>query len=458
MPDLQPDTSLYGVIANNANSGPLARMSLGDLLNLAQQSRTFQTGVALSDALKQNVDPTTGQPNYQGTMKSLLANPNAGAVTPQMTQAITGAQSSQYELGLSQTKTAVDAVSSLVNYGGAGSQTVPMDAVRQITPILARAGVPPQTIQQTLLSAENPDGTLDKTKLVTLRNWLSGGAAAPSVNLPTAGGATAPVSGGSFNYQLQAPGGAGASRAGGPGGFMPGPTGAPLTSAPAGFQGTLEQSAGASNKIRDTQFLPTQYANLENLRDLSDEATSGPQADFEKRANELAQRFGLPGLTLSPDQLKYTEKYAKVAEQLVQQSPAFGHSDAFLQNAYGANPNLTLSKLGREGITQWLLGSVDAQKTMINQWNGWLQGHPGQDNQFYNWLNAKYMPDGTKGFDATNFDPRVFQYERMDPNDQAKFRGMIKGKGQLGLFASHLRQYETNGWVGGGGENSAQAP
>ena len=207
MPDLQPDTSLYGVISQTANRGPLANMGLSDLLNLAQQSRQFQTSVALSDALKSNVDPNTGQPNYPGAMKSLLSNPNAAMVTPQMTQAITSANTSQYDLGLSQAKTAADAISSLVDYGGPGTATVPMDAVRQIAPILARAGVPPATIQQTLLSAANPDGSLNKTALVTMRNWLSGGQPPSTVNLPTVGGATAPVTGGQFRYQVQAPGG-----------------------------------------------------------------------------------------------------------------------------------------------------------------------------------------------------------------------------------------------------------
>ena len=79
MPDLQPDTSLYGVIANNANSGPLARMGLGDLLNLAQQSRALTTQSGIANAISANTQ--NGQTDYGAATQQAAQTPGVFLAT-----------------------------------------------------------------------------------------------------------------------------------------------------------------------------------------------------------------------------------------------------------------------------------------------------------------------------------------------------------------------------------------
>jgi hypothetical protein len=185
-----------------------------------------------------------------------------------------------------------------------------------------------------------------------------------------------------------------------------------------------------------------QEANLSSLRDLSDEAATSPTAGTEKKLNELWQRF-FPGsgATLTADQLASTEKYAKVAEQIAgQQATAMHATDAFLRNQYGANPNLELSRLGRKGITNVLLGNVDAQRTVTNEWQKALRSGQWLDQDFHDWINQ---------FNR-GFDPRVFQYARMDADERVKFRSLMSPSVQK-QFAGHLQDAMKRGWVDLGG-------
>ena len=52
-------------------------------------------------------------------------------------------------------------------------------------------------------------------------------------------------------------------------------------------------------------------------------------------------------------------------------------------------------------------------------------------------------------FDMNTFDPRVFQYERMTPQERATFLSQIKGRGEVGRFASNVRDYANHGWIAG---------
>src|SRR5262249_31615550 len=87
-------------------------------------------------------------------------------------------------------------------------------------------------------------------------------------------------------------------------GLAPGET--ELTGAPAERAGRLQATASTS---------PQYHADLENLRQISTGAATGPTADIEKKLNQLSQRFGF-GVTMTPDQLAKTEEFDKIANQI----------------------------------------------------------------------------------------------------------------------------------------------
>lgn len=191
---------------------------------------------------------------------------------------------------------------------------------------------------------------------------------------------------------------------------------------------------------------PNQKALLENLNDLSAEAVSGPSSDWEKRANALIQRL-IPGFkfTLTPEQLGKSEEYGKISEQLAGQQATAAHAtNAFLTNAYNTNPGLYLSKIGRQGITHMLQGNVDSIVAKNNAWdayaNGEVDGIRHSPAEFNTW-NRKFNLD---------FNPRVFQYARMTPEERSGFRSALP-KGQQKKFFEQIQQYQKNGWIDLGG-------
>lgn len=221
-------------------------------------------------------------------------------------------------------------------------------------------------------------------------------------------------------------------------------TGAPSAQTP-GFHELATGPAGAggiSNMVAVANDAPNQRALLENLNALSDEAVSGPSADFEKRLNALAQRlFPGKGVTLSTEQLAKSEEYGKISEQLAGQQAVAAHStNAFLTNAYNTNPNLYLSKIGRQGITHMLQGNVDSIVAKNNAWDAFAHGEvDGQQHspaEFGSW-NRRFNAD---------FNPRVFQYARMTGDERKSFRSTLP-KTQQEKFFRQLQDYQTKGWI-----------
>jgi len=206
-----------------------------------------------------------------------------------------------------------------------------------------------------------------------------------------------------------------------------------------GFQEVATGPAGAAGisdlfAMRDQA--PNQKALLENLNDLSNEAVSGPSADWEKRANALMQRL-VPGskLTLTPEQLAKSEEYGKISEQLAGQQAVAAHStNAFLTNAYNTNPSLYLSKIGRQGITHMLQGNVDSIVAKANE----------ATKAGVHMAPAEF-PDWNRTFNK-DFNPRVFQYARMTSDERKAFRSTLP-KSQQEKFFNQIKQYQTNGWI-----------
>ncbi len=213
-----------------------------------------------------------------------------------------------------------------------------------------------------------------------------------------------------------------------------------------GQEEALKAPSIAQNQLRQSVVdSPQQLANLDQLSELSNEAVSGPSSDFEKRASALATRFGLPG-TLSVDQLAKSEEYAKVGGQLAVQQANAGHaSDAFLQNAYLTNPNLAMSKLGRNIVTNTLKGNIDFNRIKDQEWsryaNGEIDGQRHAANEFYDW---------SRQFNDTvhEFGPRPFQFLRMSTPEKRLFLQGMNPQQQL-RFEQSLQAYQRKGWLGG---------
>ncbi len=221
-------------------------------------------------------------------------------------------------------------------------------------------------------------------------------------------------------------------------------TGAPAANPP-GFEEVARGPAGAegiSNMASIANDAPNQKALLANLNDLSNEAITGPTSDWEKRANALAGRlFPGKGLTLTPTQLAKSEEYGKISEQLAGQQAVAAHStNAFLTNAYNTNPSLYLSKIGRQGITHMLQGNVDSIVAKNNSWdayaNGEMDGQKHSPAEFANW-NRTFNSD---------FNPRVFQYARMTPEERSSFRSAMPVNQQKKFF-QQVQSYQAKNWI-----------
>ncbi len=442
-----PDTSIYQHV------GQGNQLDLGRLLGMAQAARELQTQGAVSDALRASGG------DVEAARQSLLRPGGPGFVSPHMLTEFAHASQATSDTAADQMRKFGEIISPHLD-----DPDLDHNKIAGIANMAVRARIAPPDVAANFISTlPQPTGNKAadhkalQTALTSWTNVLTGGQPPGFGSLPGQAGGGIPITPGRAAFVgrglAPAPGAAGSLDQ-----PIPGPGGAPLSTAPTGAGSALEAGSAASKDLlASVKTMPDTYANLENLRSLSKEALSGPQTGFEERLNQLGQRFGV-NITASAGKLAATEDYAKAAELLVQGSPAYGHSDAFLNNAYGTIPSKELSKLGREGITDWLLGSQDARKFMINSWQQWLAqpGHQAYSNQHLNWLNSKTMVDGSPGFDAANFDPRVFQYARLPTyakaddgtviNPRAEFTGRMS-KTQRGAFVQHLKEYQNNGWV-----------
>lgn len=217
-----------------------------------------------------------------------------------------------------------------------------------------------------------------------------------------------------------------AGRVGGP----PGPAGEPRTYSSgdiglseAGRQGSAvglppgeaesqaSAAAGAASLEATGAKTAQVHADLENLRQLNkDIPLQGPTAEWEKKLNQVGARLGI-GVTMTADQLKKSEEFDKIANQLsLNQSTLFHGSDAGLHTVVAANPNLGMSRYGREGVIDMLHGNQDAIDRTRQLWlEARKRGAPANSyNQFVN--------EASKAVD-----PRVFQFNRMSRENQQKF-------------------------------------
>lgn len=431
MPDLMPDVSIYNKPPPNTVG------QLFDLVRTISAVKEYQSRSSMTQALEQATNPNDpSQIDYTKAIPAFQAAP--GFKTPQDFTALSQAEQAQTQLRSWQMTEVLKRLTSIISKTDReGNLKATPNDFYQIAPFLVRAGLPAKMVNDAAEAIAGGNGEAFRNNLGLMYNLATANGGIPTVEAKTGRGGVATIPAGALSFP------------GTPGGVAPGPgapgvggVGSVTRALPTGQETAFEDATKASLALKNSQQgLPLQIANLSNLRDLSEEAATGPTANFEKRAGELWQRF-FPGGSLPMDAKKLgnTEEYAKIAEQIAGQQASAGHAtDAYLINAYGSNPNLELSKLGREGITNMLLGNVDAQRTQINEWHKALASGQYKDQDFYDWVNR---------FNKT-FDPRVFQYARMAPEQQKSFRDMIrKTPGELSKLNQHYKDYTQNGWLG----------
>lgn len=205
-----------------------------------------------------------------------------------------------------------------------------------------------------------------------------------------------------------------------------------------GEQPLAEGAAERAARLQATASTSPQYhADLENLRQESKVMGSvgGPTTDTEKKVNQIASRFGFT-VSMSPDQLKSTESFDKIANQIsLNQSQFFHGSDAGLHTVVGANPSTSMSQFGREGIIDMLHGNQDAIDVTRKAW-----------------LAARANGAAPKDYDlfaermGQEVDPRVFQFNRLSRDNQQKFLSQMD-PGDLKEFEEKFKNAVSHKWV-----------
>lgn len=219
------------------------------------------------------------------------------------------------------------------------------------------------------------------------------------------------------------------------------PQGGIRTALPPGETAVMEGSAGRAERIQATAATAPQYhADLENLKQDSKVlgTIGGPTVPFEKSVNQTLGRFGLPGLgTMTPEQLKATESFDKIANQIsTSQAGNLGAAtDAGRHMVVGANPSTSMSSYGREGVIDMLQGNQDAIDTTRKLWLD---------------ARAKGVPANAYDSFAHNLsqtlDPRVFQFNRLSRENQQTFLHQL-GPAELPEFERKYKVAIENKWV-----------
>jgi hypothetical protein len=210
----------------------------------------------------------------------------------------------------------------------------------------------------------------------------------------------------------------------------------PVGQAPGEAELQTSSAAGAANLEATGPKTNQIHADLENLRQLNkDIPLQGPTAEWEKKLNQVGARLGLP-VTMTRDQLAKSEEFDKISNQLsLNQSTLFHGSDAGLHTVVAANPNLGMSRYGREGVIDMLQGNQDAiDRTRQSWFNARRAGAPA--NSYNDFINQS----------SKAIDPRIFQFNRMSAENQKKF-AQDMDPADVDEFKRKYRKALDNGWV-----------
>jgi hypothetical protein len=436
------DTSIY----KQQPAGGIGAMNPLQILDMASRAQDFQSQNQINQLLRQSIDPATGQPDPNAFRQGLA---NSGA-NRGVQNALTGMR--QYEvLGQQQRQTTADADTAQINATNAWRNSVygqiaPLafkDTITQadLNEAEARAAqIPPGTngmdvrkLHQWFAGFNLNDQVGTKQRLGTLITQLAGPAAGIAERT-TGVVAGQPITGTAGQAVQQAVSGTGAKGT---------PPGYPTAMAP----GYREQRAAGAQRAGELvaagSAAPGQKTALSQfIYDVDRmDGKMGATLPIERIINTVTQRLAGTGITLNKDELAAADSMEKVTHMLAGQLARSGHSsDQYLQNAYGANPNIKMSDLGARGVAGMLTGDAAANQIKMNAWLDHRATDPNADFDLWN-----------RNFNRS-WDPRIFQLLEM-PDNETKQK-YIKSLGRDGdLVLNRLHEYSNRtdpngrGWL-----------
>lgn len=204
------------------------------------------------------------------------------------------------------------------------------------------------------------------------------------------------------------------------------PPGSIVAAPPPGAVEAQAAQAGESQKVGSAlnaraDLVPHRIADLNNMeRELEIAGGKfGPLAHSEKKANQISQRVLGFGVTMSPEEVAGIENFDKIGNQIaLNQAGALGVTDQRVQTSMGANPNSNYSYLGNKGILPILKGNEDAIALKAREWKKYSKANGAAS---YNDFSDEFNKD---------FNPQVFQFARMTPEQRSKFVAAIPDKEQ----------------------------
>jgi hypothetical protein len=353
----------------------------------------------------------------QARLSTALQNdPNAAYGLPDTTTRMLAQTAAQTDLDAKRNQFIVDSIGATAN-----DPKLTADKVRSLGVTLARNLRIPAPMINNWLDDMPSDQKGMRQKLIQMRNIATGSA---NSSVPTPTGITpegAPVTAPRDVYNYSTAGGGIQS------GLAP------------GEQGLSESAAGRAANLQATASTSPQYhADLDNLR--TDSAVmgnlGGPTQDVEKKLNQLSTRLAGFGITMSPDQLRASESFDKIASNIaLNQAKMLGGTDSTRSMSVGATPNSGMSRFGRDGVIDMLQGNQDAVDAARNAWlDARSKGaSAGSHDLFMNKLNKV-------------LDPRVFQFNRLNRDNQQKFLSQMS-PADIPAFEQKYAASVARGWV-----------
>lgn len=383
----------------NVLTNPAAAVQLMQgITNLQNSQQEQRARNAIGDIYRENIRPD-GTLDEHGAVKGILKHPDAAwkageAISGMLERHGQELRNDTAAIGLqeAQTKAAAGIFAAIDPTKG-----TPEELVHRAT-VLAKAtypGVPSPVLNawaQTILT--DPEGVAHGVG--NIRNFAIGAAGATEARK----GPPDPVTGRPTEITKGQ-----ANLAGGP----------VAVGLPPGESTVMEGASARAERLQSTASTAPQYhADLENLKQDSKVLGNigGPTVSFEKSLNQTMTRLGLPGITMTPEQLKATESFDKIANQIsTSQAGNLGAAtDAGRHMVVGANPSTSMSAFGREGVIDMLQGNQDAIDTTRKLW-----------------MDARAKGVAANSYDtfihgmSKTLDPRVFQFNRLSRENQQTF-------------------------------------
>ncbi len=213
-----------------------------------------------------------------------------------------------------------------------------------------------------------------------------------------------------------------------------------------GQKGAAESATALENSGNQSYLV---HSNLDLLKQDSQVLgkLGGPSTALERPLNALAQRLGLVGVTMTPEELKSADSFDKIVNQMsVTQANLFGSAgatDAARAMTLHANPNTQMTQKSREAMIDMLHGNQDAFDKMREIW-AQARGS-GMPRSSFNDAVRQFtmMPLNKKG---ATFDPRVFQFNRMNPESRQDFLHSMT-PAQAKKFENNAEEAQARGWI-----------